>query len=97
MIEFLTANLAEILVSVLLFVMSGVWGVLASFKSRFQSDMSNRKKQWDEELIKIHHNFDHLMSDHKDIMRDLDSIKTELGEKVEKIMVDHAGALQIST
>ena len=90
MIEFLFANMAEIIMTVLATVLAGVWGVLVSVKNKFFKDMSERKTMWELELQKIHQDFDELKHDHEDIKRDLSTIKKELTEKVEKIMVDHA-------
>ena len=90
MIEFLVANMAEIILTVL----AGAVGTLITVLKRgfgdLKKDVAERKVLWDEEMIKINHKFDELLADHADIKRDLSTIKKELTEKVEKIMVDHA-------
>ena len=90
MIEFLLANMAEIVLTVLA---SAVGTLIATLRKGFgdlKKDVAERKVMWDEEMLKINHKFEELLTDHQDIKRDLSTIKKELTEKVEKIMVDHA-------
>ena len=90
MIEFLTANMAEILMTL---VFGAVSTLIATLKSGFgdlKKDVEARKVLWDEEMIRINHKFDELMADHSEIKRELKHISKELGEKVEKIMSDHS-------
>ena len=82
--------LDEILMTSVIAVVGALLAALRGIKERFAVDMAARKKLWDEEMIHIRHSFEELLADHRDIKRDLDAIKTELTEKVEKIMVDHA-------
>lgn len=90
MIDFLTNNIGEILITVLVFCVTGLWTTLSKGFGDLKKDVDNRKVMWDEEMIKINHSFDELTADHRDIKRNLEDIKEELGEKVEKIMNDHA-------
>ena len=90
MLEFFTANMAEILMTI---VFGAVSTLVATLKSGFgdlKKDVEARKVLWDEEMIRINHKFDELLADHNEIKRELKHISKELGEKVEKIMSDHS-------
>ena len=84
------AWLDEALMAGVITVIGSLVAILSGMRSSFKEDIDKRKVMWDEAMIHIHQKFDALAMDHTDIKRDLEAIKSELTEKVEKIMVDHA-------
>ena len=82
-----------IVIPLMLAVLSAFWKLKAELQGAREDtreELAKRQKMWDEEMIKITHNFTELMADHAEIKRELKHISKELGEKVEKIMSDHS-------
>ena len=86
MMEFIVANIAEILLAFVATAVSGLVAVLKGTKAKFEADMLERKKLWDEQMIHINHKFDELLGDHKDIKR----MQQEGAEKIVSLERQHA-------
>ena len=59
---------------------------LAGAREDTKKEIAARQKMWDEEMIRIHHKFDELLVDHKDIKR----MQEEGAEKIVSLEKQHA-------
>lgn len=79
------AWLDEALMAGVITVVGGLVTVLGRMRSQFKDDIDKRKVMWDEAMIHIHHKFDELIADHKDIKR----MQSEGAEKIISLEKQH--------